>query len=859
MSFTKTISNIPATALQTIVSCPETVTNVSHSILFVNNSASSAVTFDLLLYSKKANATFTLLKGQLISAASFYIFEKTINLEPGDYVSAVNSSGALVAIVSILQQSQYPVSTPFTVRGTYASATSYSINDIVDYLGATYVATTASINSTPPSSYWQQILSPGAVSPASTTSYGGVKPDNTTITINNAVLHSTAINTATVGTVVNAIANPGAGWIAPSGQILQQAQYPALFAAEGGVVLPAKFSASPASNYNSSQYGSPQSNYQANTPYATKSGFFQIPANASSLTSFSGYSYVTTRVDDNFTWGYYAQQGWGWGGQYANFNTITADLSTWNGAYNYMYDGATSGAVINGAGQFYGQDPIYGRWVLSDSSAISYYVVCTGYLSGAGNPNNSRSINGYNSELIIFNPRTAVANGNGQGQYMASRISNVPPSSSGNEKVSFVVGAQSNMYDVTSVISRSDNGTKYLQMIDNTGSLTQIASVAQISTISGNSYGNNICFMGPWGFFNESDYSDNIRSFMNQYVNNYGTNGQWNNPTPNLKNICNDGTLYYVGLETQSGSYHPILFTNAGTTSATAWAATQLDTSALTNSSIAGVNYIQPPAITEYSLAKSGSTWGLAVQFIQSNSQGNRMPVVLYYTATSRGGPYTYRFGHSDPTQHRVASASTYAQLYASTLWNMFMPLENYSGESGVSSDYYTTSGALLSADSTGFYTIRNRKIYKSTDLITWTILTDLNTVFDQYSVIDMLGLTNTVFCMQTRGQGPSGAAPTYSSVNPAAVVIVVNGTQVVADSYTMPSDPQYGTENLDSIKVYPNWGTANSIFIVWTTYSSGQSVLKYQLYDLDPATQFRAPKITQTLVKGFTPWIKAV
>jgi len=134
-----------------------------HSLSFTNNTAAQ-VTFDLQFYSTADNVTYQLATTQPIGAYKTYTWPKPINMAAGDYIQAKASSNSAVVTNTSYYEST-TVITGFTIRGTWSSVTSYSINDVVlGSDGSSYAAVQASTNKNPLTEtlYWVKFLEVGA-------------------------------------------------------------------------------------------------------------------------------------------------------------------------------------------------------------------------------------------------------------------------------------------------------------------------------------------------------------------------------------------------------------------------------------------------------------------------------------------------------------------------------------------------------------------------------------------------------------------------------------------------------------------------------------------------------------------------
>lgn len=148
----------------TIYTCPSTIEASVHGLVFANNTG-SAVTITLKVYIQSLGTTTTVATGISVAANSTYTWPKPIDVNAGDYIQAVASTGsAIVCLYSVYEGSAAAAAVGFTPRGAWSSASTYATNDVVSYTnGSSYLAIQASTNQNPSTqtAYWLLLASKG--------------------------------------------------------------------------------------------------------------------------------------------------------------------------------------------------------------------------------------------------------------------------------------------------------------------------------------------------------------------------------------------------------------------------------------------------------------------------------------------------------------------------------------------------------------------------------------------------------------------------------------------------------------------------------------------------------------------------
>ena len=148
----------------TIYTCPASTEASVHGLVFANNTGSSA-TITLKIYINSLGTTTTVATGITVAANSTYTWPKPIDVNASDYIQAAASTGsAIVCLYSVYEGSAPAVAVGFTPRGTWSSAATYAINDVVAYNGSSYLAMLAGTNQQPDTAttYWMVLASKGA-------------------------------------------------------------------------------------------------------------------------------------------------------------------------------------------------------------------------------------------------------------------------------------------------------------------------------------------------------------------------------------------------------------------------------------------------------------------------------------------------------------------------------------------------------------------------------------------------------------------------------------------------------------------------------------------------------------------------
>lgn len=147
----------------TIYTCPSTIEASVHGLVFANNTG-SAVTITLKVYIQSLGTTTTVATGISVGANTTYTWPKPINVNAGDYIQAVASTGsAIVCFYSVYEGSAAPVDVGFTPEGAWSSGATYATNDVVSYNGSSYLAIQASTNQNPATqtAYWMVLAAKG--------------------------------------------------------------------------------------------------------------------------------------------------------------------------------------------------------------------------------------------------------------------------------------------------------------------------------------------------------------------------------------------------------------------------------------------------------------------------------------------------------------------------------------------------------------------------------------------------------------------------------------------------------------------------------------------------------------------------
>lgn len=160
----------------TIYTCPATTEASIHGLVFANNTA-GAVTITLKVYIQSLGTTTTVATGLSVAANSTYTWPKPVDVNAGDYVVAVASTGsAIVCLYSVYEGAAVAAAVGFTPRGAWSSGSNYVVNDVVSYTnGSSYLAIQASTNQIPSSAtaYWLVLAAKGDTGASGTNGTNG--------------------------------------------------------------------------------------------------------------------------------------------------------------------------------------------------------------------------------------------------------------------------------------------------------------------------------------------------------------------------------------------------------------------------------------------------------------------------------------------------------------------------------------------------------------------------------------------------------------------------------------------------------------------------------------------------------------
>jgi len=208
----------------TIYTCPSTIEASVHGLVFANNTG-SAVTITLKIYIQSLGTTTTVATGISVGANTTYTWPKPINVNAGDYIQAVASTGsAIVCFYSVYEGSAAAVAVGFTPRGAWSSGSTYATNDVVSLSGSSYLAIQASTNQNPSTqtAYWLVLAAKGD------TGAGDVSGPAASVDSELALFNSTTgklIKRASLTGLVKATsgvasaATAGTDYVAPSGAL----------------------------------------------------------------------------------------------------------------------------------------------------------------------------------------------------------------------------------------------------------------------------------------------------------------------------------------------------------------------------------------------------------------------------------------------------------------------------------------------------------------------------------------------------------------------------------------------------------------------------------------------------------------
>lgn len=165
MTFKEKIVSLITTDTDIFV-CPIGTSGSAHGLVFANLSASN-VSVTLKLYSTETGTTTIISQNRIVLPNSEFTWPKPININAGDkIIASASTSNIVTAVVSLYLSGLSGTSSTLNIRGTYSSVATYSINDVVTYLGSSYAAVVSNTNSTPPSSNWMLLASKGDAGPA---------------------------------------------------------------------------------------------------------------------------------------------------------------------------------------------------------------------------------------------------------------------------------------------------------------------------------------------------------------------------------------------------------------------------------------------------------------------------------------------------------------------------------------------------------------------------------------------------------------------------------------------------------------------------------------------------------------------
>ena len=147
----------------TIYTCPAATEASIHGLVFANNTGST-VTITLKVYIQSLGTTTTVATGISVAANSTYTWPKPVDVNAGDYIQAVASTGsAIVCLYSVYEGSATAAAVGFTPRGAWGSGSSYAVNDVVSVSGSSYLAIQANTNQNPTTqtAYWLVLAAKG--------------------------------------------------------------------------------------------------------------------------------------------------------------------------------------------------------------------------------------------------------------------------------------------------------------------------------------------------------------------------------------------------------------------------------------------------------------------------------------------------------------------------------------------------------------------------------------------------------------------------------------------------------------------------------------------------------------------------
>jgi hypothetical protein len=118
----------------------------------------------LKVYIQSLGTTTTVATGISVAANSTYTWPKPVDVNAGDYIQAVASSGsAVVCLYSVYEGTATAAAVGFTPRGAWGSGSSYAVNDVVSVSGSSYLAIEANTNQNPTTqtAYWLVLAAKG--------------------------------------------------------------------------------------------------------------------------------------------------------------------------------------------------------------------------------------------------------------------------------------------------------------------------------------------------------------------------------------------------------------------------------------------------------------------------------------------------------------------------------------------------------------------------------------------------------------------------------------------------------------------------------------------------------------------------
>ena len=206
----------------TIYTCPSTIEASVHGLVFANNTG-SAVTITLKIYIQSLGTTTTVATGISVGANTTYTWPKPINVNAGDYIQAVASTGsAIVCFYSVYEGSAAAAAVGFTPRGAWSSGSTYAVNDVVSLSGSSYLAIQASTNQNPSTqtAYWLVLAAKGDTGSGDVT--GPASSVDSEIAIYNSTTGKIIKRASTTGILkgtsgVLSAATAGTDYVSPTG------------------------------------------------------------------------------------------------------------------------------------------------------------------------------------------------------------------------------------------------------------------------------------------------------------------------------------------------------------------------------------------------------------------------------------------------------------------------------------------------------------------------------------------------------------------------------------------------------------------------------------------------------------------